>query len=167
MNINQTQNPMFLRWLMRSIRKGATVLDVGCGTKWYHGFIDAEFTSIDAWGSNKPDHVVDLESEDIPDIGTFDVALVLDVIEHLSKDRGLEILEQVEGLCKKVIILTPLGWDDNTRAVHSLENPYQEHKSLWSEDDFPGWSRIKLHCFEQGVNSDPKYVDGSFLGVWE
>ena len=65
---------------------------------------------------------------------SFDIILCLQVIEHLPKEKGLELLMLMEELGKKqVIISTPMG-------VHRQEkydgNPLQEHQSFWLPNDF-------------------------------
>lgn len=165
MTVEQTQNPEFLQWLMRNVK--GTVLDIGCGDKWYHSFLDATITSIDAWPANKPDILLDIEKDDLPFLGKFDVVLFLDVIEHLSKKRGLVILEQAKRMGHKLVVLTPLGFDANEIAAKDTGNAYQRHKSLWAAEDFKGFRRVRsVESFKPMVNRDPKYIWGAYLGVF-
>lgn len=62
--------------------------------------------------------------------GSFECVMALDVIEHLSKEKGLDLLRQMEQLsCRRVIIFTPNGF--LAQAEHS-NNPMQVHLSGWS-----------------------------------
>jgi len=60
---------------------------------------------------------------------SFDCVLASDVIEHLPKEQGLELIEKMEKISRdRVIIFTPNGF--LSQSAHS-GNPYQEHLSGW------------------------------------
>jgi SAM-dependent methyltransferase len=62
----------------------------------------------------------------------FDVVLVLDVIEHLSKKEGNDLLNTLDELSKKeTIIHTPNGF-----MPTSTSEPFDMHRSGWSLSDF-------------------------------
>ena len=156
------QCPSLLLWLKNNIPAGSTVLDVGCGNKWHWPHIDARFIGIDAWPRFEPDYVLDLEKQDLPYIEA-DIVLFMDVIEHLSRARGLSILKQTMRLGKSVFLLTPTVWDSNEEVLHNkecdyYENPFAPHKSLWTEAELcaHGFSRTK-----------EVFADKYFHGVWK
>ena len=61
---------------------------------------------------------------------SFDCVLALGVIEHLNKEAGVKLLEKMEKIAKKkVIIMMPNGFVP--QGVH-FDNPLQVHKSGWS-----------------------------------
>ena len=65
----------------------------------------------------------------------FDGCVALDVIEHLPKPDGLDLLQQMEALARKrVIFFTPNGF----MPQRSRNGDLQEHLSGWSVDDFEG-----------------------------
>ena len=65
---------------------------------------------------------------------TADCVICIQTIEHLEKDRGLALLDMVESLASKLIIIeTPNGF---ISQPGSFENPFQEHKSGWVKGDF-------------------------------
>lgn len=65
---------------------------------------------------------------------SFDLTVASDLIEHLEKEQGYKLLEVMESLAlKKVIILTPNGF--LKQGVYD-GNEYQVHKSGWSVQDF-------------------------------
>lgn len=65
--------------------------------------------------------------------GEFDAVIALDLIEHLPKKAGLDLLRGMEKVAKKkVIVLTPNGYIDQ----HDDENKYQAHLSGWRPTDF-------------------------------
>ena len=64
---------------------------------------------------------------------SFDAVIALDVIEHLKKEEGYELLKKMEKWAKKkVIVFTPNGyiWQDNYD-----DNPLQGHKSGWKVEE--------------------------------
>lgn len=63
------------------------------------------------------------------DLGFYDVVLLVDVIEHLDKDEGLELLERIPG---RVVVCTPEEFFSNGPGLP----PSEEHRSLWTRQDF-------------------------------
>lgn len=63
----------------------------------------------------------------------FDVATCIEVLEHIQKDSGERLLNELERIAKKVIITTPNG----LLPQEPLDgNPFQRHISCWSVKDF-------------------------------
>jgi SAM-dependent methyltransferase len=61
---------------------------------------------------------------------SFDCVIMIDLIEHLEKKPGELLLEKIEKIAKKkIIIFTPNGF--LSQGIH-YDNPWQEHKSGWS-----------------------------------
>ena len=61
---------------------------------------------------------------------TFDIVLCMEVLEHLTKEDGQKLLEKMERIARRqVIVTTPVG----EFALHPAtdDNPYQEHQSSW------------------------------------
>ncbi|MCL4397637.1 class I SAM-dependent methyltransferase [Patescibacteria group bacterium] len=67
---------------------------------------------------------------------SFDAVVSFDVIEHLDKTQGWELIKQAQRIARrKVIILTPNGYisqDDK----HTEINPWNKHRSGWFAKDF-------------------------------
>jgi SAM-dependent methyltransferase len=65
---------------------------------------------------------------------SFDAVVALDVIEHLEKPQGLRLLDALETVARKrVIVFTP------NRFLPQGEregNPWQVHRSGWTVEDF-------------------------------
>lgn len=130
-----------------------TVLDLGCG---YGGLMKAisrdeswEVTGVDADSNslqsarNTPTYKYlikgDLETVVrglIKKKQKFDVVLMSQVIEHLTKQKGERILDLIEKLViKRIVITTPNGFME--QIEESLNgNIHQEHLSGWQKEDF-------------------------------
>lgn len=86
----------------------------------------------------------------------IDSIFLIDVIEHMPKEIGKEVLIECERVARKqIIIFTPLGFmpqevhDTDGWNLHGGE--WQEHKSGWHPEDFPEWSIIgckELHTHD-------------------
>jgi len=61
--------------------------------------------------------------------GSFDAVVLCEVLEHMDKQSGLNLLEKAEGWAmKKVLISSPNGY---YAQADILGNPYQVHRSGW------------------------------------
>ena len=61
--------------------------------------------------------------------GSYDVVTALDVIEHLPKEGGLALLDELERVCRgQVVVLTPYGFMEQPPYP---DQPWMEHKSGW------------------------------------
>lgn len=82
---------------------------------------------------------------------SFDVVVLLDVLEHLTKEEGYELIRKMEKCArKKNIIFTPNGlvWQEGYD-----NNPLQEHKSGWGVEELEklgfkvyginGWKKLR------------------------
>jgi SAM-dependent methyltransferase len=164
----QTQHPRFAEWIERfahvALSGSGSVLDIGCGTKWYHQFLGgSHITSVDAWSGHHPDVVLDAGISPLPWAPReFDMVLMLDVLEHMKRRRAEFALREAQRVCGGcLMLLTPLSWSTNEENCvgEYAENPYNLHRSLWRLGDFlsiDGWERI------YGIMDDSNY----YLGVW-
>ena len=127
-----------------------TVLDVGAGYGKY-GFLAREFGEserVDAIDVTEPrfkayDHVWlgDLRQIDrlLPaDAPRYDLALFIDVIEHLEKPEAYALLDRLVGRARKVLITTPWGF----RPQEIPGMPFETHRSGWLPWDFRGRYRV-------------------------
>jgi len=99
--------------------------------------------------------IVDFEALlDKNNIGNLDVIAIIDVIEHLEKPQALEVITRALGRASRVLIFTPLGFDDQNGTEHyGFARPAlrkkindtgaaadaieaQRHKSEWWPEDF-------------------------------
>ena len=128
--------------------KPKTILDVGAGYGKY-GFLVREYTTpdrvdgLDIGPSRYPsyDHfyIGDVRELDrVLPIGVgYDLALFIEVLEHLEKPEGMQVLERLTRRAKRVLVSTP--WGFRHQDIEGL--PYETHRSGWYPWDF-------LHHFQ-------------------
>lgn len=64
---------------------------------------------------------------------SFDCVFACEIIEHMPKKQGIELIRILEAIAKKkVVIMTPNGFVPQ-KAYNN--NPWQEHKSGWTSQE--------------------------------
>lgn len=76
-------------------------------------------------------------------LAAYDVVLMGDVIEHIEKQRALELLDRIPG---RIVICTPV--DDAPCSGEGYENPAEAHVSHWTRRDWTAISKLRPveHC---------------------
>lgn len=151
-----TQIPDVVRILIQS--RAETVLEVGIGFgKW--GALCREYIEISRgrlpseWKS-RIDGIESFERyrnplwsaydnifigdamQVIDGLGTYDLVLCCDVIEHFEKADGQRLLQKMLHHGRIVVITSPASESPQEAAYG---NPHEEHKSSWSETDFAAY----------------------------
>jgi hypothetical protein len=116
-----------------------SIMDIGVGSGFYGEMIrrdlpDVTLYGIETFGYENErwkcyDHIwrEDARTFDYP---ALDLFLMVDVIEHMSKEEGLALLNRLPG---PVIVSTPWHYPQGPD-----ENPLQAHVSEWTLADFVG-----------------------------
>jgi SAM-dependent methyltransferase len=77
-------------------------------------------------------HMGDI-TEIYPTLTGYDVVLMADVIEHLDKDKGIEVLKHFLADGSAIVVSTPYNfWTQE----NLYGNPWETHRSLWMPPDF-------------------------------
>jgi len=77
--------------------------------------------------------------EVIDKLGQYDMVYIGDVLEHFEKSDGWTMLDKIAAHSKKhMIVSLPLGEKWTQPPIYG--NPYEEHKSFWSADEFEPFS---------------------------
>lgn len=156
--------PDFATVLEKAVGDCKTLLDLGCGfsspvksfsKKLFCAGVDIHVPSVE---SSKAEKIHDeYYAMDIMDIeknfedGSFDCVLATDVIEHFEKEDGIRLMEMMEKIAvKRVVIFTPNGF---LKQDEYDNNPRQVHKSGWSVKEmrdkgykvtgFNGWKPLR------------------------
>lgn len=145
--------PFSYMWLLRkSIGDTKTILDLGCGDgslmellssgkNWQITGIDIYKKSIES--ANKRNIYKKLIKGDLLKKITknslkskYDVVFFSQVIEHVTRKNGEKILDEIEKLAqKRIVVGTPRGFMEQPHEFLD-DNPYQVHKSGWKIEDF-------------------------------
>lgn len=148
----------FSEEIKKYIIKTNVVLDIGSGVrpqtffspkvhiciepfKQYRDIIKPYFPNKSSFIFLKDDA---LNSISILDDLSVDTIFMLDVLEHLTKAEGIKLLNEVERVARKqIIIFTPYGFypmhfkkKDQKDGWGLDGNDVQEHKSGWTPNDF-------------------------------
>ena len=131
----------------REVKGLNNLLDVGCGANspvqtfnknLYCVGVDAFEPSLEKSKVKKIHN--DYKKLDVLKVGeefpskSFDIVVALDLIEHLEKGDGLHLLDMIEKIAsKKVIIYTPNGFLPQGDREN---NPWQVHLSGWTAQEF-------------------------------
>jgi hypothetical protein len=116
-----------------------SILDVGCGGGTYGQVLRPLFprsliVGVEAYENNRNPLWAcynNVTVEDVRGLGTifeFELVLLVDVLEHMPKEDGIKLLDNI---CGTKIVCTPRHWPQSAD-----ENPYTEHVSEWTEADF-------------------------------
>ena len=164
-------NPAYLALVLetqKALKGCESILDLGCGNDSPMRFVktgqlvgaDGYQPSLDearAKGTHDEFHLADVRkiTDLFPD-RRFDACVALDVIEHLEKDDGWQMLEAMEALAtKRVLIFTPNGFVPQK----SQNGDLQEHLSGWLPDEFRnrGYNVCGMH--------GPKSLRGEYAAL--
>ena len=144
---------------------GKTVLDIGAGLRpmpWYkperHICVEPhmpyaerlEAAGYETWHL-KAATALKLAAAKLP----IDAVYLIDVIEHMTRPEGAEVLQLARALePKQIVVFTPDGFLAQEGDAWGLGGEYwQRHRSGWTPGDFPGWAI-------------EKYMGMQFFATW-
>jgi 2-polyprenyl-3-methyl-5-hydroxy-6-metoxy-1,4-benzoquinol methylase len=171
--MNQIDIPFtYLNIFNSLLSESKTVLDVGCGhgkfMKQLNSEKQFEATGVEIFDeyitqAKNTDAYIDVVKQDIRKLDfpnmSFDAVMLSQVIEHLTKEEGLEIMRRAEKIAEKVVIIaTPNGSFDQGEYDG---NKFQEHHSSWLTQDF---QKLGYTVYGQGANFI--YKDDGLYHKW-
>jgi predicted SAM-dependent methyltransferase len=77
-----------------------------------------------------------MDAKEVKTLGKFDVVICNHVIEHLEKNEGIKLLNDLESIGKTIIIGTPVGYVDTEYNVKLHNNEFERHQCGWMPDEF-------------------------------
>ena len=159
---------MLLGELRSTLAGCKTVLDVGCGNASPLRFISGmHLTGVDGYARaleearerRTHDEYVLSDVKKVAEVfprRRFDACVALDVIEHLEKEDGWRMLEGMQKLATRcVVIFTPNGF----MPQKSKDGDLQEHLSGWTADEMRSRGYRILGMY------GPKWIRGEYANV--
>lgn len=143
-------NQILVRLALRKALEGCdSVLDVGCGLSTTvrdlgiprsTGFEGYQPDFDEAKRRNTHDQMIKGDARNLADYfqpKQFDACIAIDVIEHLTKEDGIKLMQDMEKIArKKVIFFTPKGF---LPQRHSANDDLQVHLSGWEPKEMNGF----------------------------
>ena len=155
-----------------SIQHSDFVLDVGAGIRPQqlinavrHICVEPHKEYADYLRSEGYDVFESTALDALSKIDELDTVVMLDVIEHMVKQDGEEVIQLCQEKAKQIVIFTPLGFckqeyqDGDKDAWGMNGTEWQTHRSGWMPKEFKGWT----------VHVDPTFHGergGAFFAIW-
>ena len=133
------------------------ILDIGVGSGTYAMmFPNSNITGVEIWEPYVKEYglnnlydtliVEDARTVDYSSLGRFDVAIAGDVLEHMSAEDAISLLNKLKEISDTVVLSIPLGHHPQGECEG---NPYEAHiVDNWTDDKVrqafgePRWSNI-------------------------
>ena len=136
--------PDLIYYIKKELKECKSILDLGCG---YNSVLQYVNTPIKVGVELFVPYLEQSEKKGIHhqyinkdirevDFGpkSFDAVIMIDVLEHLTKEDGLKLIKKIEKwVKKKILILTPNGFVNQDAYDNNF---LQEHKSGWNVEGF-------------------------------
>lgn len=154
----------------------ATVVDVGCGQGWWGA--EFERNGCDVFGIDGeyvPDCQIDMMAHDIsqpwPELAHYDLAVCLEVGEHLPEARAAGLVADLCALADVVLFSAAIphqtgaghinlqwpSWWARLFALNGYGFDGSVRRDIWDDDRIEPWYRQNLHIA----------VRGSSAGTWD
>jgi SAM-dependent methyltransferase len=170
--------PPFQRELVRVLSGCSSILDVGCGSgspvaamrgKAHLIGIDAHEGSVETArnkGTHDEYHIGDvMKLRDVFKPRSVECLVALDLIEHLEKKDGLQLLDAMEQIAsRRIVVFTPNGFVPQGERD---QNPWQVHKSGWEVGEMRarGYEVIGINGWRP-LRGEYAYVRGKPEAFW-
>lgn len=123
--------------------KPETVVDIGPGAamypNWFRPMHKAHWTGVEVWEPyvdayglrEKYDALILGDAREV-DLPAADLYIAGDVLEHMSKDDAVALIERMKAVCKHLFVSVPII-EYHQGALEG--NPYEEHKYHWGFEE--------------------------------
>jgi ubiquinone/menaquinone biosynthesis C-methylase UbiE len=147
-----------------SLKGVNTVLDLGCGRGTFKILRKFVTTGVDIYPENisrarDNGNYQTLVQGDVREIKfpdkSFDAVICIELIEHLNKEEGRKLLDNIEWVARKVIVITtPWGFDALPKRK---DNPFLDHQSGWIPQEFieRGYEVIPIMSIRWHLGNNP------------
>lgn len=159
--------------LRRVVGPVESLLDLGAGIRPQDVLSARRSFRVDAWPRYRPDVVADLRRR-LPFVNdAVDVTWCSDVIEHLPKADGKNLLGEMDRVSRRgVVVRTPVGFhpqdpeDVPWEIDREVRNPYQRHVSGWNPEEILVPGGVAFVIPQQPNHSNLWYRYVSWFAVW-
>lgn len=145
-----TGKDQILQWFVENEQNISSIVDIGTGQGTYIDLIkgnsiclSSKWIGVEAWEpyitkfnlKEKYDEIInqDVRKLNWQNLGKFSVAIAGDVLEHMSKDEAVRLVDTVLEYCDTMIISIPIIHMPQD-AVNG--NPFEVHvKDDWTHDE--------------------------------
>ncbi len=171
----------FFSAVAEKIKKTDTVLDIGCGIMPMKFFVPkihilvepfVDYVKMLQYKYSHLNHIIIINQNSLDFLPTvpsksINSVFLLDVIEHMDKEKGKLVLKEMERIAKdQVVIFTPLGFEEQDCESEEVDGwglkgtKFQQHRSGWYPEDFEnGYDFYVCKDFHQinwkGENIEP------------
>lgn len=156
--------PQLFEDAAQHIKKAERIADIGPGIRPQPFYTAKEHICVEPHG----EYADWLEAQGYPvvrktarealrEMDRVGVIFMLDVIEHMDKEEGVECLRLSLEKADQVVVFTPLGfheqsYKDGDRDAWGMNGTHwQTHRSGWTPDDFPGARIFVNPVFHHGA----------------
>ena len=73
----------------------------------------------------------------VDELKRYDIILMIDCLEHLSKWKGKEVVKKLFALCNKLLLLSFPNFFQGDEG-HDWPNTRERHRCLWTPEDLDG-----------------------------
>jgi ubiquinone/menaquinone biosynthesis C-methylase UbiE len=127
------------------------ILDVGCGKGGLEAIVktvpekdfNCEFVGVDASlemlsvAKSFVDHVVCASADHLPfKDKAFDAVFSIEVIEHLPKDKGYSLIQEIERVSRGLVAITTPSHFFSLDSSSTGFDSFMEHYSFWRASEF-------------------------------
>lgn len=147
-----------VEWLLTNKPGAVRFLDIGCGYGTYHDLLkplypDSKWLGVEVWSeyihrfnlfSKYTVINMDARGIDYESLGEIDVAIAGDVLEHMTKQEAIDLVDKLMSVAEVLVISVPI--------VHYPQdeqegNPYEVHvKDDWSHEEvMDTWGPLVEH----------------------
>lgn len=166
----RNSKPETAEWFRQNQSTISRILDIGCGSGTYPRLIkqefglcqDAKWVGVEAWLpyiqefklETLYNQVINCDARELDwsKMGRFDVAIAGDVLEHMTKQQAIDLVESVLDHSAWMIISIPIRYmpQDDIDG-----NPFEVHvKPDWTHDEVVDtWGHYIKHTYRKSVKS--------------
>ncbi|WP_407357228.1 hypothetical protein [Methanolobus sp. WCC5] len=186
MSINYIPSEKLYKTAKKKLKRANTVLDIGCGIN-PQSLVKAKINiccePFNQYVKVLQDKLKNKKNYVVMNVGwnqvvkifppkSIDTILLVDVIEHLEKEEGRELLKATELVAsQQIAIFTPLGFlpqeHPDGKDIWGYDGgSYQEHKSGWLPEDFDeSWDLYISEDYHKTDNME-RPLDPPFGAIW-